>query len=120
LKSVKKDNVQQHLVVDPRRVSIESRLIRDSVELSNSFLVNFQPTSLTGKFTNAELNLAGSGGFGPEDDVALISISLKNLPVLDTIGSIDPYLRISSKKPNAESWVQQVGFDWTGRLGRWY
>jgi hypothetical protein len=73
------------------------------------------PTSITGGYTNAELNLAGAGGFGPEDDVALISISLKNLPVLDTIGTIDPYLRISSKKPNAESWVQQVRDIWERR-----
>jgi hypothetical protein len=46
--------------------------------------------ALKGGFTNAELNLAGAGGFTAEDDVLLISISLRNLPKLDLIGTIDP------------------------------
>ncbi|KAI9004322.1 hypothetical protein DFJ74DRAFT_774268 [Hyaloraphidium curvatum] len=64
--------------------------------------------SITGGHTNAELNLAGSGGFTDEDDVILLSISLRNLPKLDIIGTIDPYLRISSKKSaTGNGWVQQ-------------
>lgn len=63
--------------------------------------------SLTGGYTNSQLNLAGAGGFTEEDDVTLLSVSLRNLPKLDIIGTIDPYLRISSKKPNSDSWIQQ-------------
>jgi hypothetical protein len=67
---------------------------------------NLRFDRITGNFTNAQLNLAGSGGYGPEDEVILLSVSLRNLPVLDTLGTVDPYLRISSRKGKG-SWVQR-------------